>query len=84
MGYFIFQYTNNIDTFRCGTQDSKYDTASETLKSDLAQAENKIRMQAEALDIITAERGNVQMKLQSVLKEIEAYKGEILFDILNE
>lgn len=33
-------------------------------------------MQAEALDIITAERGDVQMKLQGALKEIEAYRGK--------
>ncbi|KAK7603794.1 hypothetical protein V9T40_003793 [Parthenolecanium corni] len=57
--------------------DSKYDPAIEALKRDLAQAENKIRMQAEALDIITAERGDVQMKLQSALKEIETYRVNV-------
>lgn len=49
------------------------------LKHDLATAESKMRMQSEALDILTAEREEIQLKLTNALQDVDAYKGSDLY-----
>lgn len=47
----------------------------ERLKHELQMVESKIKMQADALDVVTAEREDLQGKLNKALDEIVVYKG---------